>query len=110
LAKEFLTDSGYTVLEACDGKEAILLASETKTPIDLLLTDVVMPRMGGRQLAEQLARLHSGMKVLYMSGYPNDGIVRSGVLAGGVAFLQKPFTREQFLLRVREVLDLAHKS
>jgi two-component system, cell cycle sensor histidine kinase and response regulator CckA len=110
LAKEFLTESGYSVLEACDGKEAILLARETKTPIHLLLTDVVMPRMGGRQLAEQLARLHPAIKVLYMSGYPNDGIVRSGVLAGGVAFLQKPFTRELFLLRVREVLDHARKS
>jgi PAS domain S-box-containing protein len=105
LAKEFLKNSGYAVLDAENGKEALRIASAFGGPIQLLLTDVIMPGMGGKQLAEQLTSLRPGTKVLYMSGYPNDGIVQSGILATGVVFLEKPFTREILLRKVRQVLD-----
>ena len=105
LIKEFLNDSGYTVLEAANGNDAIRIASEFGGPIHLLLTDVVMPGMGGQQLAEQLTRIRPATKVLYMSGYPNDGIAHSGILAAGVVLLEKPFTREILSRRVRQVLD-----
>ncbi len=105
LIKEFLNDSGYTVLEAANGNDAIRIASEFGGPIHLLLTDVVMPGMGGQQLAEQLTRIRPATKVLYMSGYPNAGIAHSGILAAGVVLLEKPFTREILSRRVRQVLD-----
>ena len=105
LTKEFLTASGYTVLEAANGHEALRIARSYLGGIDLLLTDVVMPRMGGKSLAEQMMQLRPGTRVLYMSGYPNDGIVQAGILAGGVTLLEKPFTREILSKRVRQVLD-----
>jgi signal transduction histidine kinase/ActR/RegA family two-component response regulator len=105
LAKEFLKNSGYAVLDAENGKEALRIASAFGGPIHLLLTDVIMPGMGGKQLAAQLTSLRPATKVLYMSGYPNDGIVQSGILATGVVFLEKPFTREILLRKVRQVLD-----
>lgn len=105
LTKEFLTASGYTVLEAPNGEEAIQVARTYSGSIDLLLTDVVMPRMGGKPLVEQMAQTRPNTRVLYMSGYPNDGIVQAGILANGVALLEKPFTREILSRRVRQVLD-----
>jgi two-component system, cell cycle sensor histidine kinase and response regulator CckA len=105
LAKDFLKSSGYAVLEAENGKEALRIASAYGGPIQLLLTDVIMPGMGGKQLAQQLTSLRPATKVLYMSGYPNDGIVQSGILATGLVFLEKPFTREILLRKVRQVLD-----
>ena len=105
LTKEFLTASGYTVLEAANGDEAIRIAQSHAGSIDLLLTDVVMPRMGGKPLAEQMAQIRPKTRVLYMSGYPNDGIAQAGILANGVALLEKPFTREILSKRVRQVLD-----
>ncbi|HKD50014.1 MAG TPA: ATP-binding protein [Candidatus Acidoferrum sp.] len=107
LTKEFLKDSGYTVLEAANGDEAIRIAQSYPGSIDLLLTDVVMPRMGGKSLVEQTARLRPHTRVLYMSGYPNDGIVQAGFLGSGVALLEKPFTREILSKRVRQALDEA---
>ena len=107
LTKEFLTASGYTVLEAANGDEAIRIAQSHAGPIDLLLTDVIMPRMGGKPLVEQMAQIRPHTRVLYMSGYPNDGIVQAGILANGVALLEKPFTREILSKRVRQVLDEA---
>jgi PAS domain S-box-containing protein len=105
LAKEFLKSSGYAVMEADNGKEALQIAKAFSGPIDLLLTDVIMPGMGGKQLAAQLTGLRPATKVLYMSGYPDDGIVKSGILGSGMAFLEKPFTREILLRKVRQALS-----
>ena len=105
LTKDFLAASGYTVLEAANGEDAIRLAQAFEGVIDLLLTDVVMPRMGGQLLVDQMKQVRPDMRVLYMSGYPNDGIVQAGVLSNGVALLEKPFTREILAKRVRQVLD-----
>ncbi|MGD0205890.1 MAG: ATP-binding protein, partial [Dehalococcoidia bacterium] len=105
LVREVLEANGYTVLEARNGEDALLVAEQHKGPIHLLLTDVVMPGMGGRELAEHLASSHREMKVLYASGYTDDAIVHHGVLEPGMAFLQKPFTPEALARKVRAVLD-----
>lgn len=100
-----LRRSGYRVLEAANGGEA-LLASETHAAnIHLLLTDVVLPRMNGRDLATRLAVVRPEMKVLYMSGYSEDAVMQHGILESDVAYLQKPLTPDGILCRVREVLD-----
>jgi PAS domain S-box-containing protein len=105
LAKEILERSGYTVLEAGHGIEAIRVANNYTGPIDLLLTDVIMPNMGGEQLAAELLRTRPNLKVLYMSGYPNDGVAWSGTLASAVVLLEKPFSREILMRRLRQALD-----
>jgi PAS domain S-box-containing protein len=105
LARTILEVSGYTVLDARSGNEALLKCKTHKGPIHLIVTDVVMPEMNGRELAERLAALHRKMKVLYMSGYTGDAIVKRGALEPGVAFLQKPFEPDALVHKVREVLD-----
>jgi two-component system, cell cycle sensor histidine kinase and response regulator CckA len=105
LAQMFLTDNGYQVLAAADGQEAQLVAAQYAGPIHLLLTDVVMPGMNGRALAEMLAPRNPGMKVLYMSGYTDSFIAGHGVLEEGIHLLHKPITEEMLLRKVREVLD-----
>jgi PAS domain S-box-containing protein len=105
VARELLEGSGYTVLEAADGKLAIEIADRYDGTIALLLTDVVMPKIGGPTLAKSLLRRRSGMKVLYMSGYANGAIVDSGVLRPGTAFLQKPFAAKELAKKVRDLLD-----
>ena len=105
LATRFLEPAGYTVLGAGTGEEALLVLARHAAPVHLLLTDVVMPGMSGRDLVELLARTHPGMKVLYMSGYTSDTVVRHGVLEEKVSFINKPFNAAALLHKVREVLD-----
>src|SRR5216117_17145 len=105
LARRVLEKHGYKLLLAATGRDGVQLATQHAGPIDLLVTDVVMPEMGGRELAQRLAALQPGLKVLYLSGYTDDMIVRHGVLEAGVAFLQKPFTPDTLLRKIREVLD-----
>ena len=109
LAVECLESYGYQVLEARSSSDALLLASHHEGPIHLLLTDVVMPQMGGKELAESLKPLRPEMKVLYMSGYTRDAIVHHGVLDSGVNFIAKPFAPDALALKVRIVLGLPHR-
>jgi PAS domain S-box-containing protein len=105
LTRSVLQRCGYTLLEAPDGVEALAVAQKYGECIDLLVTDVVMPRMGGRELAERLAVPHPAARVLFLSGYTDDAVVRHGVQEAEVAFLQKPFTPSALATKVREVLD-----
>jgi CheY-like chemotaxis protein len=100
-----LTDYGHTVLEARHGRDALTVASGYDHPIQLLVTDVVMPQMGAGELVDQLLASRPELKVLYISGYTNDEVRRRGVSQSEAAFIQKPFTPEGLMLRVREVLD-----
>ena len=105
LARRSLEACGYTVLDAADGPSAIELSARHAGAIAVLVTDVVMPGMSGRELAERLAPTRPEMKVLYTSGYTDDAMVRQGVLNAGVAFLQKPFVPDSLARKVRDVLD-----
>jgi two-component system cell cycle sensor histidine kinase/response regulator CckA len=104
LARRILDQHGYTVLEAPRGAEAMVIAEQHAGPIHMLLTDVVMPEMSGHTLAQQLTVLRPGIQVLYISGYTDGAIVRHGVLAADVIFLQKPFTPNDLVRKVRQVL------
>jgi CheY-like chemotaxis protein len=105
LVRHRLEASGYTVIEARHAAHALEIIETGGATIHLLLTDLVMPGLSGRELAERVARLLPTVKALYMSGYTDDAVVRHGVLTENMAFLQKPFTSEALLRRVREVLD-----
>ncbi len=105
LVCELLQGLGYLVLSASNAKEALARVEGSQDPIHLLLTDVVMPVMGGRQLAQTLARMKPGLKVLYISGYPDDVMVRHGVTQTDCAILPKPFDPDALAAKVRQVLD-----
>ena len=105
LAKEFLLDAGYTVLEAPNGTQALQIVREFDRPIHLLLTDVIMPGMCGKDLADEVTRLRPDTKVLFISGYPNDAITQAGILVSGISLLEKPFSRESLWMKVRQVLS-----
>jgi CheY-like chemotaxis protein len=110
LTASLLRRSGYQVLEASSGGDALLLSDQHTSAIDLLLTDVVMPRLSGRELAERLALRRPTMRALYMSGYTNDAVVRHGVFEANADLLQKPFTPDALTRMVRSVLDAARRS
>jgi CheY-like chemotaxis protein len=105
LARAILEKCGYVVLDACEPYDALALVSHYEKPIDLLVTDVVMPNMSGRQLVERLLRDRPGLRVLYISGYADDAVVRHGIIDAGTPFLQKPFTPDVLAQKVREVLN-----
>jgi len=105
LVRGILEQYGYSVLEAASGREALEMDAGHKGRIDLLLTDVVLPEMSGREVADALAVSRPGIKVLYLSGYTDHVVIDRGVLAAGARFLQKPFTPEVLARKIREVLD-----
>ena len=100
-----LKSYGYTVLVAASGPEAIEVAGQGHVRIDLLMTDVVMPRMTGRELADQLVATRPGLKVLFTSGYPSDTVLRHGIAEARTAFIEKPYLPEDLARKVREILD-----
>ena len=105
LTRQFLDNQGYTVLEAADGAEAVQICVAHQGIIHLLLTDVIMPGMNGRELAHRVSEIRPNMKVLYMSGYTENAIGHNGTLDAGITLLQKPFTLHALKSKVREVLD-----
>lgn len=105
MASFSLQSCGYRVLEAANGAEALQLAADHEGPIDLLIADVVMPHIGGRELAEQFILLRPECRVLYMSGYADDAVFRHGVTESEYSFLQKPFTPSCLAQEVRNTLD-----
>jgi CheY-like chemotaxis protein len=107
IALRSLGAAGYRVIVAASGTEALEIASRDGVVFDLLLTDVIMPGMNGRQLAEELRRNRPRLRVLYMSGYAQDVISKAGVLDTGIEFLKKPFSQSRLQERVRKVLDAA---
>jgi two-component system, cell cycle sensor histidine kinase and response regulator CckA len=110
IMRQVLQKLGYFVLEATDGESALAVSAEHVGPIHLLLTDVLMPRMGGRTLAQHLAAKRPETRVLFVSGYTDDAIVRHGVLEPGIHYLEKPFTPDALARKVRAVLDGARAS
>lgn len=110
LLHETLEACGYDVIVAADGNAAIAVCENSPKPIDLLITDVVMPQMGGRELAEKLGKLMPSLPVLFISGYMDDALVRESVLDSDVNFIQKPFTLETISKRVRALLDAAKRK
>jgi len=108
LARRILEQAGYSVVAAARADEALRFCAEHAEEVDLLLTDVVMPEMSGKDLADKLSSQLPDLKMLFMSGYTDEAIVHHGVLDSSVEFIQKPFTPAALIKKVREVLD-AHE-
>jgi two-component system cell cycle sensor histidine kinase/response regulator CckA len=104
-ARRLLERQGYTVLEARHGGDALRIVEESGRQIDLVVTDLVMPEMGGKELAERLRAHRPGLKVLFMSGYTEKAIAAGGIMPPNTGFVEKPFTVEQLMRRLREILD-----
>lgn len=109
LAVKILGRQGFDALEASNAGEALLICEKWEDPIHLILIDVVMPQMSGPQLVNRLQRLRQGFEVLYMSGHPDDTVLHHGILKKGVNYIQKPFTAEELVRKVREVLNRSVK-
>jgi DNA-binding response OmpR family regulator len=105
MTREFLKIRGYSVIEARNAADAIQFVESHDEAIDLVLTDVVMPGMKGRELVEQLAKLRSNLKVLYMSAYSEDDAINIGILSPGTAFIEKPFSPDELAVKVRDILS-----
>jgi CheY-like chemotaxis protein len=105
LACRILSSQGYNVLQAANGEEALRVYRSQAGPIDLLLADVVMPKLDGRQLYDQLGAMQPGLKVLFTSGYTDDAVLRHGVLESTTNFIAKPFTYSALAASVRRTLD-----
>ena len=103
--RTILVSQGYTVNEAEDAEQALKLQESSQGPVDLLLTDVVLPGMNGKELYNKMAEKMPDLRVLYMSGYTDNVIAHHGILDEGVHFIQKPFTNQALLTKVRQVLD-----
>ena len=103
LARSILFKAGYTVLEARNGREALEAIGAFPGAVDLLLTDVIMPEMGGVELGRRVAELFPGIAVIFVSGYSEDSLGRQGVLEKGINFLRKPFSASDLLSKIREV-------
>jgi CheY-like chemotaxis protein len=110
LAAEVLGMAGYHVLQAPDGKAAMKLVANYKDPIHIMVTDVVMPGMTGRELSEVFEEVRPEIKVLFVSGFTDDEILREGAMTRTFSFLQKPFSPVQLARKVREVLDLTREA
>ena len=102
-----LKSKGYQVIAAGNAAEALAIWEQAGDRIHLVLADLVMPRMGGRELVERLSLLRPGIKALFMSGYTDDAIVRRGILDEGAHFIQKPFSPEELAEKIRTILDAA---
>ncbi len=105
MLREMLTDHGYTVLEAGSGSEALAVAEKADYQFDVMLTDVVMPKMNGPELAEEMGKIVPDLRVLYMSGYMDKVIVDRGVLDRDFIFIDKPFSGEAMLRKLREAIE-----
>jgi CheY-like chemotaxis protein len=107
LACRGLGSLGYAVLEASSGVQALRIITEAARPVHLVISDVVMPEMGGRELGQRLSLLEPNLPILYMSGYTGEDVVRRGLLEAGSPFLQKPFSTDALGRQAREMLDAA---
>lgn len=105
--RQVLELNGYTVLEGRDGEDGLRVSENHPGAIDVLFTDVIMPRMNGRELAEKVLQARPGIKVLFMSGYTDDAIMRQGLLDSDTDFIQKPFTSQRLARTLRQILGMA---
>ena len=108
ILKVSLKECGYWVVEAHNGVEPLEIYEKENCNIDLLLTDVVMPQMSGRELAGRMTQIDTSIRILFMSGYTDDAVIRHGVIELGANFIQKPFSPVALAQKVREILDTKH--